>query len=151
MGITQPIRDDHRHLLEGIESLKDAGDLIGEVAFEIARKETEEVLHFLRDQLIPHARAEEAILYPVVGRLMGASGTTRTMTRDHLEISVLTGKLERAVEERDLQMMRRLLYGLYHLVSLHFLKEEEIYLPLLDQHLTWDQAEDLFHAMHASG
>ncbi len=43
--------------------------------------------------------------------------------------------------------LRRVLYGLYTLVKLHFAKEEEIYLPLLDAHLTPDEARSMFEKM----
>ena len=148
MKNTEPLREEHRHLREGIEQLRAAGDLVGEVAPEVARREVDESLEFLQDRLIPHARSEDAFLYPEVGRLMGSQRSTRTMSRDHIEVGTLTGQLERAVEEGDVRMMRRLLYGLYHLIKLHFAKEEEIYLPLLDDDLSPAEAEDLFHRMH---
>jgi iron-sulfur cluster repair protein YtfE (RIC family) len=47
-------------------------------------------------------------------------------------------------EHREL---RRILYGLYALVKLHFAKEEEIYLPLLDRRLSSEEGRDLFEAM----
>ena len=40
-----------------------------------------------------------------------------------------------------------MLYGLYTLVKVHFAKEEEIYLPLLDARLTPDEANRMFEAM----
>jgi iron-sulfur cluster repair protein YtfE (RIC family) len=43
--------------------------------------------------------------------------------------------------------LRRILYGLYALVKLHFAKEEEIYLPLLDRRLSSEEGRDLFEAM----
>jgi len=39
------------------------------------------------------------------------------------------------------------LYGLYTLVKVHFAKEEEVYLPLLDANLTPDEAIEMFEAM----
>jgi hypothetical protein len=36
------------------------------------------------------------------------------------------------------------LYGLYALIKVHLIKEEELYLPLLDTKLTPETAEDLF-------
>ncbi len=38
-----------------------------------------------------------------------------------------------------------MLYGLYSIVKLHFAKEEEIYLPILDNHLSEGDAHELFH------
>ncbi len=77
------------------------------------------------------------------------------MSRDHVEIARLTAELNALREELDsgypglavLRELRRVLYGLYALVSVHFAKEEELYLPLLDAHLTSDQAGDLFRQM----
>lgn len=40
-----------------------------------------------------------------------------------------------------------MLYGLYAVIRLHFAKEEEIYLPLLDANLTPDDAADMFTTM----
>jgi hypothetical protein len=39
------------------------------------------------------------------------------------------------------------LYGLYAVVKIHFAKEEEVYLPILDARLTADEAHQLFEAM----
>ena len=150
MENTQPIREEHRHLMRGVEHLKQAADLIDEVGFEASKREAEKAIQFLNGQLIPHARSEDDLLYPVVAGIMGSPRTTRTMSRDHLEVATMAGQLERAVEEGDLQMVRRLLYGLYHVLRLHFAKEEEIYLPLLDEHLTRKQATELFGHMHAA-
>jgi iron-sulfur cluster repair protein YtfE (RIC family) len=46
--------------------------------------------------------------------------------------------------------LRRVLYGLYTLVKVHFAKEEEIYLPLLDSKLTAEEAHAMFEAMEAA-
>lgn len=47
--------------------------------------------------------------------------------------------------------MRRLLYGLEALVTVHFAKEEEIYVPVLEAAMTAEQAEAMFAAMgHAA-
>ena len=43
-----------------------------------------------------------------------------------------------------------MLYGLYTLVKVHFAKEEEIYLPLLDARLTAAEAREMFLAMEAA-
>ena len=35
-----------------------------------------------------------------------------------------------------------------HLVRLHFAKEEEVYLPVLDAGLSLEEATEMFRAMH---
>jgi hypothetical protein len=39
------------------------------------------------------------------------------------------------------------LYGLYALVKVHFAKEEEVYLPILDARLSLEEAREMFEAM----
>ena len=90
---------------------------------------------------------------------MGAPEATGTMSRDHVEVERLIDELGQirsnasgstltAVQIKDLQ---RVLYGLYTLVKVHFAKEEEVYLPILDARLTPDEARRLFESMeHAA-
>jgi len=42
------------------------------------------------------------------------------------------------------------LYGLYTLVKVHFAKEEEVYLPILDARLGPEAAREMFEAMEAA-
>jgi hypothetical protein len=86
---------------------------------------------------------------------MGAPDATMTMRRDHVEVGRLTAELGelhaqldagKEMPQLDLEL-RRVLYGLYALVSVHFAKEEEIYLPILDANLSADEAAKLFHDM----
>jgi iron-sulfur cluster repair protein YtfE (RIC family) len=147
MKVTEPIRKEHVDLMAGIEALREAGDLIGQESDDASRKETARILEFLREELIPHAADEEEHLYPVVRHLMGSPMATQTMSEDHREVEALTGQLEEATREGDLRSMQRLLYGLYHVVRLHFAKEESVYLPLLDERLGAEEAEALFGAM----
>jgi iron-sulfur cluster repair protein YtfE (RIC family) len=80
------------------------------------------------------------------------------MSRDHVEVGRLTeelGKLRERLASSGLssdtaEALRRILYGLYTLVTLHFAKEEEIYLPLLEAHLTQSEAQAVFQAMEAA-
>jgi hemerythrin-like domain-containing protein len=39
------------------------------------------------------------------------------------------------------------LYGFYTLLRVHFAKEEEVYLPILDEHLSQNDANALFEQM----
>ncbi len=49
--------------------------------------------------------------------------------------------------EAEVRVLRRVLYGLYALVAIHFAKEEDIYLPLLDTRLTAQEAQQMFKEM----
>jgi len=119
-----------------------------------------DALEFLQHHLIPHAMAEEAVLYPTVESAFGAPGATATMTRDHQEVVSLTERLATRAREVNggslpveaARELRHMLYGLHALVSVHFHKEEEVYLPLLDESLTEESAKEMFAKMeHAAG
>ena len=113
------------------------------------------MLEFLTHHLIPHATAEDRALYPVVQKAMGAPKATATMSRDHVEVGRLTSDLAKAagrlggtaLPSAQQKELRRLLYGLHALVALHFAKEEEIYLPLLDERLSAEEARAMFASM----
>ena len=93
MTVTQPFRDEHKELIPHIEALRVVADSLGDVPLEAARHGVDEAYSFLAHYLIPHAEAEERALYPVVEKLMGASGATATMSRDHVEVGRLTAEL----------------------------------------------------------
>jgi len=156
--VTQPLREEHKELLPHIESLKAAGDAVSEFDSTDLRSAVNEAYAFLVHHLIPHARAEDKALYPVVQKVMGAAEATGTMSRDHVEVNRLTaelGELRTQLGAGSLTLvqandLRRVLYGLYTLVKVHFAKEEEVYLPLLDARLTVGEAHAMFEAMEAA-
>jgi len=154
MGVTEPLRVEHRTVLPRVESLRAAAEAVDGNGTEAA---VDDALAFLRDHLIPHARAEDSALYPKVEQVMHAPGATLTMRRDHTEVVALTGELARlrgslssppSVDQR--RALQRVLYGLYAVVRLHFAKEEEVDLPVLDAGLAPDEAAQMFEAMHAA-
>lgn len=154
-SLTQPLRDEHKELLPHIEHLRTVADSISTAHEPSVQQGVEEAYQFLAGHLIPHAQAEEHALYPVVSRLMGALEATNTMQRDHVAIHQLTDELGELrshiagtrISETQAKDLRRMLYGLYALVVVHFAKEEEIYLPLLDARLTAREAQHMFEAM----
>lgn len=158
MRLTEPLRDEHNELIPHIEKLRAVADSVGDVPIETLRHGVNEAYEFLTHHLIPHAEAEDHALYPVVAKVMGTPGATATMSRDHVEVGRLTEELGRlrsqiaggAVGESQLKGLRRVLYGLYTLVGVHFAKEEEIYLPLLDAGLTPEEARRMFEQMEAA-
>lgn len=158
-GVMQPLREEHKELQPEIERLRVLADgLTSSSATLTIKPRIDQALEFLRDHLTPHAMAEEAVLYPAVEEAMGAPGATATMSRDHVEVLALTDALAalregiRASGPSTAQILetRRLLYGLYALVSVHFAKEEEIYVPILEAHLDAAGAAALYSRMEAA-
>lgn len=157
MASTQPLRDEHSELSPHIAALAAAGDAVARDDLDDLRAKVDASYAFLTTQLIPHAGAEDRALYPVVQRVVGAPEATATMSRDHVEVDRLTAQLgelrERLAAADDVEGdladgLRRVLYGLHALVSVHFAKEEEVYLPMLEARLTDAEADEMFAAMH---
>lgn len=149
---TQPLRDEHRELRPQVDEILVVADLLGERTPGEISDRLAIVSAFLGGHLLRHAAAEEAALYPIVGWALGHSKATATMARDHVEIATLSRALETLLEDAragrpDVRSLRRTLYGLHAILVLHFAKEEEVYLPLLDERLTPDAAAKLFAAM----
>ena len=150
MPLSEPLRREQMHLVPGVEHLRQIADDVGAVPVAETLAQVDAAVRFLEGRLIPRTRIEDEVLYPMIGRILGSVRATRTMTRDHLEIARLAGQLERAAEEFDQAMLRRVLYGLYHLIKLHFAKEEELYFPLLDEGLSADEADEVLLQLRAA-
>ncbi|MGD9890364.1 MAG: hemerythrin domain-containing protein [Dehalococcoidia bacterium] len=152
---TQPLRKEHQELLPHIMALLTAADMVGEVSMADLHREVDAAYGFLTGHLVPHAIAEERALYPVVAKVMGARQATATMSRDHVAIERLIkelGELRPALIDTELEPMtaralRRVLYGLYALVVVHFAKEEDVYFPLLDASLSQEAARSMYRKM----
>jgi iron-sulfur cluster repair protein YtfE (RIC family) len=151
---TDPLRARHRELVGQIEELRVAAAGAGDLDRAAVQRRVGRAISFLSDGLLPHARVEEQTLYPLVEQTLGSPGCTTTMRRDHVEIARMTEAL-RFLEARlrnnptrdTIEALRRLLYGLHAVVMLHFAKEEELYLPILDRELGESVAEHLVEAM----
>lgn len=152
---TTAIRGEHHELLACVEGLRQIADRIGALAPDALRRDLGHQLYFLQTRLLPHAAAEERVLYPTVARLLSCPRATETMSRDHVAIRALVEQLAFRVAEipryplaRDAENgLRRVLYGLHALLSVHLAKENEIYLPLLDEQLTAEEARELDEKM----
>ena len=148
--LTQPLRDEHKELIPHIERILKVADSIPETPLEQIRDGVKEVYEFLAYHLIPHAQAEDAALYPAVQRALGSRDSTRTMSRDHVEVGhyiAELAQLQQDLSPQNFKALQRVLYGLYALVKVHFAKEEEVYLPILEERMTAEEATKMFEAM----
>jgi iron-sulfur cluster repair protein YtfE (RIC family) len=158
VSLTQPLHDEHRELLLHVEEIRRLADTIGEAPIHDFWRDADGVYDFLTRQLGPHAIAEDQALYPVVGKVMGTRQATATMSREHLAIACLISEFSairadlsgQSLTRAQMKVLRRVLYGLYTLLKVHFLKEEEVYLPLLDVVLTPDEAHNLFEVVETA-
>lgn len=154
---TDPLRARHRELVGLVDDLRTAAAGASDLDRSAVQQRVARALALLTDGLLPHAKVEEEILYPLVERTLGSPGCSATMRRDHVEIARMTEAL-RFLEARlrnnptrdTIEALRRLLYGLHAVVMLHFAKEEELYLPILDRELEEKAAQDLVMGMQES-
>lgn len=141
-----------------VDDLRAVADSVGVVPLPELGNRLRWASDFLASHLIPHALAEDEVLYPAVAAFVGTPVATATMSRDHEAVLALTNELaalRRLAEGDELRAqtamgLRRVLYGLHALIKVHFAKEEEILLPVLDEKLTPASARDLFAAMERS-
>lgn len=90
------------------------------------------LLHRIETELLPHERADEELLVPLVARALDGPNATADMSRTHAEIEHLISRLRRLLDgldedirPEDIIELRRLLYGLYAILRLHNALEEE--------------------------
>ena len=136
------LRAEHDLTLATVERIRTVADDLTSEHFELAPVEA--LLERLEHQLIPHERADEDLLMPLVDRALGTDATA-TMRRTHAEIEHQVGRLRRLVADldgtaastggertgppeispEDIIELRRMLYGLYAVCRLHNSQEEE--------------------------
>lgn len=150
------IAHEHNKLRPHVELIRVAADAVGEVPVAILRELTNTVLGFLVRELIPHTATERDVLYRTFERATSTPGSTATMNREHLEISKLADALgnlhaltvaESDPADRTIRDLRRVLYGLYAVVNLHFAKEEEIFADQLENRLSPSERDVLVTAL----
>jgi iron-sulfur cluster repair protein YtfE (RIC family) len=156
MSVTEPLRHEHADLLPRLAELDTLASGVDRWQTDTPTR-LRATIEFLQDHLLPHARAEEAALYPTVERVMAAPGATDTMKADHVEIVRRVDTLSTTAADigagpptgTRAEQLRAELYGLSAILRLHFRKEEEVLLPVLDAQLSPDEATQLFTEMGA--
>ncbi len=133
--VADRFRDEHKEFVPEVQRIRSAADKLGQMGSDETRAELEAVRSFLLDRLPEHEEEEESIVYPIVAEAMGGEDPMSSMARAHLEISHLGRIYKQLLEElpedgpspEDLMDLRRVLYGLYAILRLHFAQEEEAY------------------------
>lgn len=130
---------EHEELRDVLEQIRVSADLLVEGANDAALHSIQRSYGLLEERILPHERAEENQLYPALAAALHGSEATATMSRAHAEIQRLADRigshLQLAQAAGHLEPSQRddllaCLYGLYAVLRLHFVQEEENYFTL---------------------
>jgi soluble P-type ATPase len=133
------LRAEHDAVLPLIEKIRSVADGLSNSDSDLVTVHT--LLDRLERELLPHERADEELLVPLVDRALGGRDATAAMSRTHAEIEHQVSRLRRllmgleveTVQPEDVVELRRLLYGLYAVLRLHNAQEEEGAFSLVPQ------------------
>jgi hemerythrin-like domain-containing protein len=89
-----------------------------------------DLVSFLHEQVEPHTRVDEQVLYPEMEARMGSPLAAAAIAYDHLAIRSWIAKLA-AADEDDVATLQELLYGLDALIRVHLWKEDELFVKPL--------------------
>ncbi len=125
------LRAEHDATLPLIEQIRSVADELSSHDCDLGPVRV--LLGRLEGELLPHERADEELLVPLVDRALGGTDATAAMSRTHAEIEHQVSRLSRLLqalggeptEPEDAIELRRLLYGLYAVLRLHNAQEEE--------------------------
>jgi Cation transport ATPase len=125
------LRAEHDAVLPLIEKIRSTADALSTHDVNLSPVLT--LLNRLEGELLPHERADEELLVPLVSRALGGTDATAAMSRTHAEIEHQVSRLRRLLagldietaQPEDIVELRRMLYGLYAVLRLHNAQEEE--------------------------
>jgi heavy metal translocating P-type ATPase len=129
----------HDTLRPRIEELADLAGHLEAMAPAECRARLERARAFLVEEVLPHEQEEQRTAYPVLGQILRLEDPTGPLIRTHQEIHRLVRLFSRLVDQlppealpgESLRDLRRTLYGLNAVLTLHVAQEEELY-SLLD-------------------
>ncbi len=131
---------EHRGVRAVVEQVRTVADELCDPPYRL--EPVRALLARLLDELLPHERAEEAELLPIMERALGGPEAAAALSRTHAEIEHQVSRLRRCLDDlndaaqpEDVVDVRRLLYGLYAVLRLHNAQEEEGAFSLIpDEH-----------------
>lgn len=133
----------HDLIRQHLEQLVVLAEMVGRATPEELDARFQVECGFVTGQLGPHMAAIEMSLYGELERLLGGRHSMAPMREEHERFRQLIASLcrygaliaDRSLNTADAIGLRRVLYRLYTVLSVH-LDEEELYLSVLDRNLT---------------
>lgn len=133
--LAEELASSHRALRPHVGELASLASRLESLPPSEARAQLERARDMLEKELLPHEREEQKTAYPVIAGMLRDEDPTGPLVQTHHEIHRLTRLYGRLVAQlpaggpgtEDLRDLRRVLYGLHAILSLHFAQEEELY------------------------
>jgi iron-sulfur cluster repair protein YtfE (RIC family) len=125
-----PLSHDHHHgLALALRCRRQALGQLKPLGAEGLRERAAELRDFFSNELIPHFRAEEEVLFPQMReRVPESAGLIDELVRDHESIRRAMPQLERETA------LGKLIFDLGDLLERHIRKEERELFPLFERH-----------------
>lgn len=120
------VEDHHARMAGRLDVL--TGALVATVRGGDAEEARRQLLQWLREELVPHARAEEETLYPAAAQLPEARLLVEAMLEEHRLVHRLVGELDAATDPVVAAATARALETVF---DSHLTKENEQLLPAL--------------------
>jgi iron-sulfur cluster repair protein YtfE (RIC family) len=136
-----PLSHDHHHgLALALRCRKQALGQIKPMGAAGLRERAREFLSFYTGNLLAHFRAEEEVLFPLIGSAVpGSSAIINELVRDHEQIRGAVAQLESG------DGLAKLIFDLGDLLERHIRKEERELFPLFDKHVNAAESEAAGH------
>jgi heavy metal translocating P-type ATPase len=139
---------EHEQLRDTIGLLRETADRLAAGPDAAALESLTAAHALLTERILPHEQAEETQLYPALASPLGSGEATATMSRTHAEIQRLSDRIAThlalaqsagAIQHDQVDDLLACLYGLYALLRLHFVQEEESYFTLAEDDIKNDE------------
>ena len=128
------LRTEHDSLAPLVERVAAVADALSTQEPDLS--DTRGLLDALERDLLPHERADEELLVPLVARALHSHEAVAALSRTHAEIEHQVHRLHRLLESiaadpeepitaDDVVELRRMLYGLYAVLRFHNAQEDE--------------------------
>ncbi len=149
--LTQVSTEHRQRLMPHVDRLPGLADSITTLPWvELAPQVAVEHAFFV-EVLVPHMEAVEKGVHVELDRLLSCQLAMEPMEREHAEVRRLVDRLgdfgrKAILSEGEAIELNRVLVKLYSLLKVH-LREESLYVPILERNLTTERCEALVVSM----
>ena len=139
--IARGLTERHRTLRPKVAELAALALRLDELPAGEAVAQLEQTRRMIEWELLPHEDEEQRTAYPLIEQVLSGENPTGPLIQTHAEIRRLSRLYARllghqtgpGVTGESLRDVRRVLYGLHAVLTLHFAQEDELYSLLAEE------------------